>query len=93
MADRFYSEGSKNNGAAGSDANAGSPRPQNVNPYSKIPTKGLGDFSENISSNDSQKRGYAQPQKKFEVHINDFDDFVTKVHIIQSLKTHAMKTL
>ena len=76
MADRFYSEGSKNNGAAGSDANAGSPRPQNVNPYSKIPTKGLGDFSENISSNDSQKRGYAQPQKKFEVHINDFDDFV-----------------
>ncbi len=76
MADRFYSEGSKNNGAAGSDAGAGSPRPQNVNPYSKIPTRGLGDFSENISSNDSQKRGYAQPQKKFEVHINDFDDFV-----------------
>ena len=76
MADRFYSEGSKNNGAAGSDANAGSPRPQNVNPYSKIPTKGLGDFSENISSNDSHNRGYAQPQKKFEVHINDFDDFV-----------------
>ncbi len=76
MADRFYSEGSKNNGAAGSDVNAGSPRPQNVNPYSKIPTKSLGDFSENISSNDSQKRGYSQPQKKFEVHINNFDDFV-----------------
>ncbi len=76
MADRFYSEGSKNNGAAGSDANVGSPRPQNTNPYSKIPARGLGDFSENISSNDSHKRGYSQPQKKFEVHINDFDDFV-----------------
>lgn len=76
MADRFYSEGSKNNGAAGSDANAGSPRPQSTNPYSKIPTKGLGDFSENIDSNETAKRGYAQPQKKFEVHINNFDDYV-----------------
>ena len=51
MADRFYSEGSKNNGAAGSDVNAGGPRPQNVNPYSKTTSKGLGDFSENIDSN------------------------------------------
>jgi UPF0755 protein len=76
MADRFYSEGSKNNGAAGTDANAGSPRPENINPYSKIPTKPLGDFSENIDSNNTAKRGYSQPQKKFEVHINDFDDFV-----------------
>ena len=76
MADRFYSEGSKNNGAAGSDANAGSPRPQNTNPYSKIPTKPLGDFSENIDSNNTSKLGYAQPQKKFEVHISNFDDFV-----------------
>lgn len=76
MADRFYSEGSKNNGAAGSDANAGSPRPQSTNPYSKIPTKPLGDFSENIDSNNSERKGYAQPQKKFEVHISDFDDFV-----------------
>lgn len=75
MADRFYSEGSKNNGAAGSDINAGSPRPQNTNPYSKIPTKPLGDFSENIDSN-SERKGYAQAQKKFQVHINDFDDFV-----------------
>ena len=76
MADRFYSEGSKNNGAAGSDANAGSPRPENINPYSKIPTKPLGDFSENIDSNNTAKRAYPQPQKKFEVHINNFDDFV-----------------
>ena len=76
MADRFYSEGSKNNGAAGSDANAGSPRPQSTNPYSKIPTKPLGDFSENIDSNNSERKTYAQPQKKFQVHINDFDNFV-----------------
>lgn len=76
MADRFYSEGSKNNGAAGSNAGAGSPRPQGVNPYSKAPGKSLGDFRENISSNDSAKKGYIQPQKKFEVHINNFDDFV-----------------
>ena len=76
MADRFYSEGSKNNGAAGSDANAGSSRPQNINPYSKIPAKGLGDFSENIDSNGSAKGRGPQPQKKFEVHISNFDDFV-----------------
>lgn len=76
MADRFYSEGSKNNGSVGSNSNAGSPRQQNTNPYSKIPTKGLGDFSENIDSNDSGKRGYVQPHKKFEVHIDDFNDFV-----------------
>ena len=76
MADRFYSEGSKNNGAAGSDANAGSPRPQSTNPYSKIPNKPLGDFSENIDSNNTVNRGYPQPQKKFEVHISNFDDFV-----------------
>ena len=76
MADRFYSEGSKNNGAAGSDANAGSPRPQSANPYSRIPNKSLGDFSENIDSNGNAKgMGYPQTQKKFEVHINNFDDF------------------
>ncbi len=74
MADRFYSEGSKNNGAAGSDANVGSPKPQSTNPYSKIPAKPLGDFSENIDSNNIGKR-VSQPQKRFEVHINDFDDF------------------
>lgn len=76
MADRFYSEGSKNNGAAGSKIGSGSPRPQETNPYSRTQSKGLGDFSENIDSNNSLKRGYAQPQKKFEVHINDFDNFV-----------------
>ena len=76
MADRFYSEGSKNNGAAGSDANVGSPRPQGTNPYSKIPAKPLGDFSENIDSNNMVQKGYSQPQKKFEVHISNFDDFV-----------------
>lgn len=76
MADRFYSEGSKNNGAAGSNVGSGSPRPQNTNPYSRSQSKPLGDFSENIDSNNSVKRGYAQPQKKFEVHINDFDNFV-----------------
>ena len=75
MADRFYSEGSKNNGAAGSDANAAGPRPQNTNPYSKSPSKGLGDFSENIDSN-VKGAGFPQTQKKFEVHINDFDNFV-----------------
>ena len=74
MADRFYSEGSKNNGAAGSDANVGSPKPQSTNPYSKIPVKPLGDFSENIDSNNIGKR-VSQPQKRFEVHISDFDDF------------------
>ncbi|MBO7319108.1 MAG: hypothetical protein J6V06_03715 [Clostridia bacterium] len=63
MADRFYSEGSKNNGAAGSDANVGSPRPQSTNPYSKIPAKPLGDFSENIDSNNIPSHGYSQPQK------------------------------
>ena len=76
MADRFYSEGSKNNGAAGSDVNAGGPRPQNVNPYSKTTSKGLGDFSENIDSNSNAKGVGVQPQKKFQVHISDFDDFV-----------------
>lgn len=77
MADRFYSEGSKNNGAAGSNANAGSPRPVGTNPYSKTSSKNLGDFSENIDSNTGASRnGYAQPKKKFEVHINDFDDFL-----------------
>lgn len=76
MADRFYSEGSKNNGAAGSDISSGSLRPQNTNPYSRPQAKGLGDFSENIDSNKSSKRAYAQPQRKFEVHINDFDNFV-----------------
>lgn len=76
MADRFYSEGSKNNGAAGSDANAGSPRPRNVNPYSKTTSRGLGDFSENIDSNGNSNGRAVQPQKKFEVHISNFDDFV-----------------
>lgn len=76
MADRFYSEGSKNNGAAGSDANSGSPRPQNTNPYSNTPSKGLGDFSENIDSNGNMNTRVQQPQKKFEVHISNFDDFV-----------------
>ena len=75
MADRFYSEGSKNNGAAGSNVNASSPRPQSSNPYSKVPTKPLGDFSENIDSNNNPKASYQQPVKKFEVHIRDFDDF------------------
>ena len=45
MADRFYSEGSKNNGAAGSNVGSGSPRPQNTNPYSRSQSKPLGDFS------------------------------------------------
>ena len=75
MADRFYSEGSKNNGAAGGDVNAGGSRPQNTNPYSRIPAKGLGDFSENIDSNGNAKGRGVQPQKKFEVHISNFDDF------------------
>lgn len=76
MADRFYSEGSKNNGAAGSNIGSGSPKPQNTNPYSRTQAKGLGDFSENIDSNSTAKRAYAQPQRKFEVHINDYDNFV-----------------
>ena len=77
MADRFYSEGSKNNGAAGSNANAGSPIPESTNPYSKITPKSLGDFSENIDSNGgASQRSHIQPKKKFEVHISDFDDFL-----------------
>ncbi len=77
MADRFYSEGSKNNGAAGSNYNAGSPKPESTNPYSKITSKGLGDFSENIDSNGgASQRSHIQPKKKFEVHISDFDDFL-----------------
>lgn len=77
MADRFYSEGSKNNGAAGSNVNAGSPRPVGNNPYSKTSSKSLGDFSENIDSNTvASRNGYAHAQKKFEVHINDFDDYL-----------------
>ncbi len=78
MSDRFYSEGSKNNGSAGSDFAPGGQKPQSGNPYSvKSPKNGLGDFSENIDSNTvrpSQGLGYTQ--KKFEVHINDFDDFL-----------------
>ena len=78
MADRFYSEGSKNNGAAGSNIGSGSPKPQNTNPYSRTQAKGLGDFSENIDSNIVRPgQGTASPQKKFEVHINDFDDFLS----------------
>lgn len=77
MADRFYSEGSKNNGAAGSDFNAGSPRPESTNPYSKITPKSLGDFSENIDSNGgASQKSHIQPKKKFEVHIDNFDDFL-----------------
>lgn len=76
MADRFYSEGSKNNGAAGNNANAGSPRPESVNPYSKISSKSLGDFSENIDSNGGASQKSHIAQKKFQVHISDFDDFV-----------------
>ena len=76
MADRFYSEGSKNNGAAGSNANAGSPKPESTNPYSKITPKGLGDFSENIDSNGGASQKSHIAQKKFQVHISDFDDYV-----------------
>ena len=77
MADRFYSEGSKNNGAAGSNANAGSPKPESSNPYSRITPRSLGDFSENIDSNGgASQKSHIQPKKKFEVHINDFDDFL-----------------
>ena len=77
MADRFYSEGSKNNGSAGTNFNSGSPKPESVNPYSRTTPKSLGDFSENIDSNGgASQRSHIQPKKKFEVHINDFDDFL-----------------
>ncbi len=77
MADRFYSEGSKNNGSAGSDFPVGSPRPSSVNPYTAKRNKSLGDFSENIDSNTVKPgHGGVTSQKKFEVHINNFDDFL-----------------
>ncbi len=77
MADRFYSEGSKNNGSAGSSFPTGSSKPASVNPYTAKASKSLGDFSENIDSNTVRPgQGTMQTQKKFEVHINDFDDFL-----------------
>lgn len=77
MADRFYSEGSKNNGSAGSSFDTASSRKNNVNPYSTMAKNGLGDFSENIDSNTVRPgQGSAHPQERFQVHINDFDDFI-----------------
>ena len=77
MADRFYSEGSKNNGSAGSSFPTGGSRPSGVNPYTAKANKSLGDFSENIDSNSVRPgQGSVGSQKKFEVHINDFDDFL-----------------
>lgn len=76
MADRFYSEGSKNNGAAGSDSGATGPRPSSVNPYSTGASRPLGDFSENIDSNTVRPGQGVSASKKFEVHISDFDDFL-----------------
>ncbi|MBQ7294936.1 MAG: endolytic transglycosylase MltG [Clostridia bacterium] len=77
MADRFYSEGSKNNGSAGSSFPAGTSRPSSVNPYTAKANKSLGDFSENIDSNSVRPgQGASGTQKRFEVHINDFDDFL-----------------
>ncbi len=77
MADRFYSEGSKNNGSAGSSF-GGENKSAPVNPYTAKANKALGDFSENIDSNTVRPgQGAMQTQKKFEVHINDFDDFLS----------------
>lgn len=77
MADRFYSEGSKNNGSAGSSFQGSNGRASNVNPYSTKSNGGLGDFSENIDSNTVRPgQGSAQQHEKFQVHINNFDDFL-----------------
>ncbi len=77
MADRFYSEGSKMNGSAGSDPSHGTQKPQSVNPYTAKTQRSLGDFSENIDSNTVKPgQGMGAAGKKFEVHINDFDDFL-----------------
>ncbi len=77
MADRFYSEGSKNNGSAGSSFGSSENKSVPVNPYTAKANKSLGDFSENIDSNTVRPgQGTMQTQKKFEVHINDFDDFL-----------------
>lgn len=72
MADRFYSEGSKNNGGIGANSRA-----NNVNPYSAKANNALGDFSENIDSNTVRSgQGSAHSHEKFQVHINNFDDFI-----------------
>lgn len=77
MADRFYSEGSKNNRNAADGFNTSSGRPTNVNPYTAKANKSLGDFSENIDSNTVRPgQGSAQTHEKFQVHINNFDDFL-----------------
>ena len=76
MSDRFYSEGSKNSGSAGG-FNGGEQKSAPVNPYTARANKSLGDFSENIDSNTVRPgQGAMQTQKKFEVHINDFDDIL-----------------
>lgn len=73
MADRFYSEGSRNNSSTGNNSSGAS----NVNPYSAKATNGLGDFSENIDSNTVRPgQGSVYSHEKFQVHINNFDDFI-----------------
>lgn len=62
MDDRFYSEGTsmnKNDSAKG-------------NPHSSDKNSNPGDFSVNIKSDIPQAK---KPQKKFEVHISDFESF------------------
>lgn len=62
MDDRFYSEGTSMNKADSSKGN-----PQSSDKFSK-----KGDFSVNIKSDEPVAK---KPQKKFEVHISDFESF------------------
>ena len=62
MDDRFYSEGTSMNKADSSKGN-----PQSSDKISK-----KGDFSVNIKSDEPVAK---KPQKKFEVHISDFESF------------------
>lgn len=62
MDDRFYSEGTSMNKA---DSSKG-------NPHSSDKISKKGDFSVNIKSDEPVAK---KPQKKFEVHISDFESF------------------
>ncbi|MDD6146588.1 MAG: endolytic transglycosylase MltG [Oscillospiraceae bacterium] len=81
MADRFYSEGSRDERR---NANPESPQrgSSESNAYYRRQGKSLGDFSENISSSNgrmgevSPNSALPKQDKKFEVHIDNFDSFM-----------------
>ncbi len=77
MADRFYSEGSSRNNETPKE-----PTPGPTNEYYTQKKGALGDFSVNIDSNTSTNApGVVTPSpkaQKFQLHIDNFDDFVTE---------------